>query len=367
MIRDNQKSQRIFWSCILPEPLIAKYGLSFAACNFSFNLMSGGAFDKVYSSLPVYVGGEMDSDAFADERFELVYDKLRKRGGVFQKLAVLKEQWTIFRKIPRGASFWLYNLNILNALLFVLLKIFKSSVQLNIIVLDFTPVKKGLGANSVFLRLINMAHGRICLASSPLFKSQNSVVLPGVVPQSKEEIPVISNPKASFLLSGVLLKEISQIELVLRVFAKLPQCELHITGTKGDEALLENYAATYNNIHWHGQLPFAKYLDLMHSVTFQLSTRDINFPENECNFPSKIIEALLHNRAIVSTIHYPQLNGINYFEVPSDEEGLINRIQEICELSKSDMYSYVNQGARVRGIFNTEVWSRQMAKLEAIK
>lgn len=70
---------RIFWTCILPEHLIAEHALSFAACNFSFNLMSGGMFDKVYSSLPLYVSGEMQQEAFEDKRFKLIYDKWRKK------------------------------------------------------------------------------------------------------------------------------------------------------------------------------------------------------------------------------------------------------------------------------------------------
>ena len=72
------KKYRIFWTCILPEHLIAQYRLSFAACNFSYNLMSGCAFDKVYSSMPLYVGGEMSKEAFSDKRFELIYDRWRK-------------------------------------------------------------------------------------------------------------------------------------------------------------------------------------------------------------------------------------------------------------------------------------------------
>ena len=164
---------RIFWTCVLPESLISKYKLSFAASNFSFNLMSGSGFDRVYSMMPLYVGGEMDQEAFEDNRFELIYDKLRKRGGFWKKLAVLKEQWIIFRQIPRDAAVWFYNLNTLNAFLFILLKLFKPSVQLNVIVLDFTPVMSGWGLNRIYLRFINMAHGRICLANSPLFKSYN--------------------------------------------------------------------------------------------------------------------------------------------------------------------------------------------------
>ena len=127
---------RIFWTCVLPEHLIAQYGLSFAACNFSFNLMSGNTFDKVYSGMPLYVGGKMRQDAFDDRRFELIYDKWRERSGMWQKFATFKEQVTILRKIPKDASVWFYNLNTLNALLFLLLKWFKPSVQLNVIVLD---------------------------------------------------------------------------------------------------------------------------------------------------------------------------------------------------------------------------------------
>ncbi len=76
------KKYRIFWTCILPEHLIAQYRLSFAACNFSYNLMSGCAFDKVYSSMPLYVGGEMSKEAFSDKRFELIYDRWRTAGTV---------------------------------------------------------------------------------------------------------------------------------------------------------------------------------------------------------------------------------------------------------------------------------------------
>ena len=168
------KKYRIFWTCILPEHLIAQYRLSFAACNFSYNLMSGCAFDKVYSSMPLYVGGEMSKEAFSDKRFELIYDRWRKAGKFKQKLATFKEQFTMFQQIPKDASVWFYNLNTLNALLFVMLKLLKPSVQLNVIVLDFTPVNRGFGLNQIYLKLINWAHGRICLANSELFKKENS-------------------------------------------------------------------------------------------------------------------------------------------------------------------------------------------------
>lgn len=365
LLHMTNRRQRIFFTCILPERLIAKHGLSFAACNFSFNLMSGGGFEKVYSTMPLFVGGEMDKEAFEDGRFELVYDKLRKSGGIWQKFAALKEQWTIFREIPKRYSVWFYNLNVLNALLFVLLKVFKPSVQLNVIVLDYTPAKSWREQNYWYLKLINSANGRICLANSPLFKHNNSVILPGVVPANIEAFPLMVKPAMSFLLSGVLLPEIAQLEMVLKTFAELPQYELHITGTKGDEEMLNEYANKYVNIHWHGQIPYKEYLNLLHSVTFLLSTRDPEMPENQCNFPSKIIESLLHNRIIISTIEYKQIDNIKYFKITSQQEFFKQHIDGIAHMSEKSLMEYANQGKKVTEMFSTKVWNETMEMIES--
>lgn len=74
---------RILITTLLFEKEISKYKLSFAACNFSSNLISGGEFDQVYSIMPLFVGGEMDNQAFLDPRYELVYDKLRTKGSLW--------------------------------------------------------------------------------------------------------------------------------------------------------------------------------------------------------------------------------------------------------------------------------------------
>lgn len=358
------KRKRIFWTCVLPEDLIGRYGLSFAACNFSFNLMSGGAFDKVFSGMPLYVRGKMDDKAFSDERFELIYDKWRVSGRLLQKLATVKEQISIFHKVPKNAAIWFYNLNTLNAILFILLKVFKPSVQLNVIVLDFTPSNNHLSLNRIYLKLINAAHGRICLANSPLFKKVNSLTLPGVVASNQTALPKLIRPDKSFLLSGVLSEEISMLTMILDAFSKFPDYELHVTGVKGNEKTLKKYNDKYENIHWHGQLPFSEYIDLLHSVTFQLSTRNPAFPENQCNFPSKIIEALLHNRIVVSTISYPQLNGVKYYHVGADSEEFKKSINTIAAISPDELLIYANQGELIKTLFNTDVWEKAMNRIE---
>lgn len=356
---------RIFQTFVLPDPLVAKYKLSFAAANFSRNLISGGSFDKCYSLIPVNVRGELPE--IEEEGYEVVYSNWRKKGGFLAKLAIFKEQLQVFNQVHSGDTIWMYNLNIINAFLFILIKVFKPSVKLNVIILDFTPANSWTEQNYWYLKLLNRADGTICLAHSHLFTCRNKAVLPGVVPASAGKEPLIEQPNNKFLLSGVLSEEIAQISMVLEAFSHLPQCELHITGKTDNEQLIKEYSEKYSNIVWHGSLSFSDYMKLLHECTFVLSSRDSNYPENQCNFPSKIIESLLHNRIIVSTIEYKQLNDIKYFCVSSNLEFFRQHARELPELPRTTLLQYANQGKKVAEMFSTKVWNEAMAKIEGYR
>lgn len=356
---------RIFQTFVLPDNLVACYKLSFAAANFSRNLMSGGAFDKCFSLVPVNVRGELAP--VEDDGYEVVYSTWRKKGGILAKLAIFKEQIYIFGQVHRGDSLWLYNLNVINALLFVLIKLLKPSVKLNVIILDFTPATSWREQNYWYLKLINKADGAISLSYSELFKCKNLIVIPGVIPITAGEEPTIEKINNKYLLSGVLFEEIAQTSMVLEAFSKLPQCELHISGKTNNEVLIKDYADKYRNIIWHGSVSFAEYLNLLHDCTFVLSTRDPKFPENQCNFPSKIIESLLHNRVIISTIDYKQLDGIKYFKTNSEPKFFMQHIKGISALSDASLIEYANQGRKVAEKFSTKVWNENMKKIECNK
>lgn len=356
---------RIFCTHILPESLILQYGLSTAGCNFSFNLISGGVFDKVYSILGTYIGGRIDDEAFRDERFSLHYhSRLRSFGRLGRFMAAVIEQCQIFAKIPKGASVWFYNVTTVNAMLYLLLRVLKRSVQVNVIVLDFTPVETCFGLNQFFLKIINHCHGNIRLADSPLFTNKNSITLAGVVPVEVGKEPRIETINNRFLLSGVLQEQISQISMVLKAFANLPHCELHITGKTNNEEQIREYAGRCPNIIWHGNLSFQEYMDVMHSCSFQLSTRDPKSPENQCNFPSKVIETLLHNRIVISTIKYPQIANVKYFKVDSAVTKFTTQIDNISRMSVNTLMGYANQGRDVAEMFSTKVWNQAMTNIE---
>ena len=360
-----KNTKRIFVTHLLPRHLIAQHGLSFAANNFSCNLISGGGFDQVFSLMPLFVGGRLDESAFAEEQYTLIYQQsLRRNGWLGRHLASLCEQWQIFRQIPFGASVWFYNLTIHNAFLFLLLKFFQRKTQLNFIVLDLTPPFYMFSKNRLFLMLINGAHGRICLSHSELFQMDHSAVLPGVIGMDVNKISPLTRRNNRFLLCGVMNETISQTSMVLRTFAQLPQCELHITGMPDDEDSVKDFAAKYPNIIYHGILTSEDYLELLHQITFVLSTRDPNSPENRCNFPSKILEALFYNRVVISTMKYPQLEGINYFEAPSEMDSFRDSIGQIVQKDDEKLARFMNQSELIYKRFNAGVWNETMEDIE---
>lgn len=346
--------QRIFLTHIVPRDKVLKYHLSSASCNFCYNLIESGIFDKTFSILPSFVTGEVES-------FDgLIYSSLRK--GKFRRLAPIVENIKLFRKIPRRASVWYYNCTILNITLILLLKLLKPGVKQQVIILDYTPGK------TIFDRFLlwvsNHLNGTIRLADSPLFTSKNSVCLPGVVPSDAGNFPEITRIKREFLISGILSYNISMLPMLLETFSQLPDCTLHITGIAPDLTLIEKYTSICKNIIYHGLVSREEYLKILHDTPFLLSTRDPDSPENKCNFPSKIIEGLLHNRIIISTIDYPQLSGIKYRKTGSSEESFTQSIKGITEMPPDELLSYANQSDTVRRKFNGNVWKDYIVKIE---
>ena len=346
---------RIFVTNIVPREEAMRCRMSVAACNFSWNLAP--AVDRVVSILPTFVMEEVS------EFPELVYCRWMRKNRFLRPFAPIVEGWKAMTRIPKGSDVWHYNCTQLNAPLMLMLKLFRPSVRQFMIVLDYTPSKKLLPR--LFLHLTNKMAGTICLAPSPLFTVKNSVLLPGVVPDDGKRWPGVKEPVKEFLISGVLHDNIAMLPTLLEAFSQLPQLTLNITGTAPDSTLVESYTSRCPNIHYHGMVSYEEYLDILHRCPFQLSTRNPEAPENQCNFPSKIIEALLHNRIIVSTIHYPQLDGIRYFEVAPDVAGMTADLRRIASLPVADLLAAANQAEEVHKRFSTAVWRSTMERIEA--
>lgn len=349
---------RIFITHIAPKKVAMKYHVPVAPVYFSYNLMEGGMFDKVYSILPANIVG--DKVDFNDEQVETIYSSLRGKK-ILHKFAPFIEDLKLLPKIPNGSSVWFYNVNMLTALLMILLRIFKPSVRRYTILLDYTP---GAKWNYFLLKLINSSRGMISLSTSEQFNVKNTIVLPGVV-KTGQLYPFVEMPlNRDFLLSGNLNEQISMLHMLLPAFSKISCAKLHITGFSGDDQYIKSFTDKYSNIVRYGMLEYEEFLDLMHRCPFLLSTRDPSYPENACNFPSKVIEGMLHNRIIISTIHYEQLNGLKYFEVPHDIEHFTESLLHIISLSDNEIMSYANQSIEVQHRFNNRVWAEKITEIE---
>lgn len=125
---------RIFQTFLLPEELVREHQLSFAAANFSRNLLEGAVFDDVYSLIPLNVRGKLP--CINEVGYKVIYSNFRNMNSHATKFAIFYEQWKIFKLVRKVDSLWLYNLNIINSFLFLLIKVFKPSIKLNIIVLE---------------------------------------------------------------------------------------------------------------------------------------------------------------------------------------------------------------------------------------
>lgn len=344
-----------------PKDGLMQYGLSLSASNFNYNLIEGGGFDKVYSIYPGFVKGELDKKD--DETFEAVYSNWRIRGGLQQRLARFIEQYRVFKLIPKKSNVWFYNVTTLNVLTIIFLKIFKPSCSINIIELDFAPDEL---FHKLMLPIINSVNGRICLSTYDGFKKENSVCLPGVIPNgSAKNNPRIKTVTKDVLISGALKENITMLGMVLDAFAEMPDINLHISGVLIDfkEKVVE-YTKKYPNIHFYGKMPMEKYMDLLHRIPVSLNTRKPSAIENRCNFPSKVIEAFCHNRIVASTINYPQLTNLKYFELGSDKESLKNSIRSIYSLSNEELLEYANQGDIAEKNYSARKWFEIMSRIE---
>lgn len=352
---------RIYVTHMCPKDRLMEYGLSLSASNFNYNLIAGQGFDKVYSIYPGFTKGYLDKKD--DETFEAIYSKWRKKGRIKQRLARFIEQYQIFRLIPKKSKVWFYNVTSINVLTILLLKLFKPSCSLNIIELDYAPDET---FHKLMLPLINSVNGRICLSTYEGFKKENSVCLPGVIPNgSSKNNPKITNVTKDVLISGALKENITMLGMVLDAFAEMPDINLHISGVLIDfKEKVAKYSERYPNIHFYGKMPMDDYRKLLQRVPVSLNTRKPSAPENKCNFPSKVIEAFCNNRIVASTIHYPQLQGLKYFELGADKESFKKSIKAIFEIPEKELLTYANQGERSEQMYSAHRWLSIMDKIE---
>lgn len=106
----------------------------------------------------------------------------------------------------------------------------------------------------------------------------------------------------TFMYSG-LLNHVTGINLLLDAMkqTKRQDIRLWISGKGELEEAVKAAAEDDDRICYLGHLPYEEYVRMLQKADVFVNPRDMSLPENQNNFPSKIMDYLVTGKAIVST------------------------------------------------------------------
>lgn len=87
-------------------------------------------------------------------------------------------------------------------------------------------------------------------------------------------------------------------------------------------------------------MKYEDYLCLLDSATICLNLRNPNLPENNNNFPSKVLDYFSKGKIVLSTISYPEIKGANYILSEYNEAAITKSIQDIINMDINELLKY---------------------------
>ena len=349
-------SNRVLVCSIVPDYLINEIGASQAAHNFCGNLIRSGCFDEVHSIVPP----SWNHPKIPKKEKKIFFHRPQCSNRFFQFFSILKNGYLLAYRLRNANNVWFYNLPIVSILCYILLR-YLYRVKTYIILLDLTPSNKIFSFDRFALFLMNHANGIITLSERINIENKNRVSIAGVIPENSLS-PYIYNNKnnKTFLFSGVLSK-VTGIDKVIEVFKRLPNEKLYISGI-GD--ISEYDIGDYNNIIYKGYMDYSEYLKMYDEVDVCFSLRNPELIENTYNFPSKILEYLSKNKCVVTSIKYPEIEGVNYIYTDFDVENIIKVVLNIKDMPEDEFLKYCDNKEILRNKFSENKWKLTFETLE---
>jgi glycosyltransferase involved in cell wall biosynthesis len=349
---------RLFITQVVPNEFVRKYNVSQAGTMFCFDLIDNNCFDNALSLIPANID-EYIKDKCLHNNVTFIQVNRKFFLKIFSNFI---ENIIIVIKSLKYKTIWYYNItpsNFISA--FILRYLFFKQVYA--IIADYTPSKSRFNLNNILKFIIEHLKGIITLSQRGVINHKNNITIAGVLPTSK--IDNISakrvNVNNKFLFSGVLSKQ-KGIDKAIEIFSEIPEAELIISG-RGDFDV-ENAIKNFNNIKYLGFLTQQEYKRVLSEVTFCLNFRNPSYPENENDFPSKVLEYFSYNKVVISTIKYPELYSFNYFYTPFDNEKITKLVKRILNLSEEKLNKYNSHTDKLKESFSEKIWKSTLLKIE---
>lgn len=106
----------------------------------------------------------------------------------------------------------------------------------------------------------------------------------------------------TYMYAGIL-EPVTGVDMLLKAFTRNsnPAIRLNISGKGSFQKLVEDAVKQDHRITYLGCVPYEEYLNNLKQADVLINPRNMNLPENENNFPSKIMEYLTTGKPIIST------------------------------------------------------------------
>jgi glycosyltransferase involved in cell wall biosynthesis len=366
---------RIFICQVVPRDQINLIkGISQAGNNFCRNFILAGNFDKVFSLIPINVDKIIPFEPEGDINISPIQSRFFPHKTIFrfvnafiENCILVKQLWKYKRSVP----IWYYNLTSYNLFSYLILK-FIFNRRIYFIIADYSPSRlQFITVQHFILYLIKYSNGSLTLSTNFLeLGFRNVKSLAGIInfnslnsDQKKEDV----FNSDIFLFSGSLAV-FTGIEMALKVFSRLPNIELWVTGDGPLKPLVEDYSHKYPNIKYFGFLKYNEYLDILKKVTFCINFRNPDLPENKFNFPSKFLEFLSYKKIVLSTVRYEQIPDSVYMYIEFDELLIQKKIQDINKLKKIDFKQNIDRlYIDILNNFGLVKWYKYIVDIEHFK
>lgn len=357
---------RVFVTQVVPRNEVGNLGVSQAANNFCFKIGSLPTFEYHISTPPIHISRKNN---FSDNDVEYIMFRRFKHKSFGKLFNILIENVILFNKLKllKTKSIWFYNVYPPNILAYLLCSMFLKR-GIFVIFADYNPKRYNFFVRHLIKMALVKSKGIISLSGRCDLNNSNMLVIPGIINIEKPLMKFKKYPTNSYFISGTL-NENTGILLALEAFSKMSDSELYISGT-GSESIInqiENYCSKFNNLHFLGYFEtYSEYCVNLMNMDVVLSLRNPCQNVNNFNFPSKILEALQYGKLVLSTIEYPELKSIDYYNADYNLNSLMEIIEKInkdTNLGKNSNWPSKNYDKLIK-LFSPEAWSHAISKIE---
>ena len=162
-----------------------------------------------------------------------------------------------------------------------------------------------------------------------------------------------------YMYAGTL-EAVTGIDILLEAFTQLKEKDirLYISGKGSYESLVRQAAIKDERIIFLGCIPYLEYLNELKNADVLVNPRNMNLPENDNNFPSKIMEYLAAGKTIVST-RFPGWERFSDYIFFT--ESSVTEIKDCMLKAASDDSQIRNK--RNRQLAEKFIWENQIKKI----